>query len=103
MFVFLSVLVGSLAAVAITCLLCFKGIVYYKKMEVIPTKPLPIPAVRPVEMDEAERKLNALREQQAGNVEEKKKETAIAPNISAMDSVLRRISDVLGPENPTEE
>ena len=99
-------IIVSIAAIICTSLLCFKGITFHKKMEVIETKPRPTSLPRPVEMDHAEtmineaQKLNRQHQAERQAAAPKPKDSFAAPNQTAMDQVLKNIQDVFGPELP---
>lgn len=92
----------SISAIIITSLLCFKGITFHKKMEIVPTKTQTL-SPRSPEMDEIEKRLNEVDRINNENAHvPHDKQPDYTPGVSAMDHALKAIHDVFGPEQPPE-
>lgn len=75
-------------------MICFKGIVFHKKMEIVDRKPAHTQQ-RTVEMDELEMNLNKLKDNNNNNSE---KEEEVIQEHAAMNAALKTLQDVFGPE-----
>lgn len=82
-------------------MICFKGITFHKKMEIVPTRE-PTQIVRPPEMDEIENKLNRVDKINAANNVGDKPTEIKSETVSAMDGVLKALQEVFGPEESNE-
>lgn len=84
---------------AVTALLCFKGIVIHRKTEIVPPRPRSSGrfAHTAEEMEEIEKRLNALDE--AGEERVKvPQDDDVTRSEYPMNKVLRNLQDVFGPE-----
>ena len=99
-------IIVCITLIVITALVCFKGITFHKKMEVLPT-PIQTSCVRPTEMDDIEKKLNEVDAMNRKNDEESEhvphnEQKGYAGGTTAMDYALRTIQNVFGPEQDSD-
>jgi len=108
--IMIGLIVASAALITSVAMICWKGITYHKKMEVIETKPQPTIQTRPAEMDDIERKLNQMDQTNQEHQAERQANAQPAhPDHMApahglpMQHALKTIHDVFaGPELPDE-